>query len=166
MTAGSNEVRIVVSPPRFSDWTGLLALLRSAYAYMESRIDPPSSLLRMDVEQLQEKASDEALILAFAGQRLVGCAFAGLREDCVYVGKLAVDAAARRRGVARKIVQAAETLARENARPFVELETRIELTENHETFAALGFSKVGESAHPGFDGPTSITMRKPVSAGR
>jgi N-acetylglutamate synthase-like GNAT family acetyltransferase len=164
MTAYSNDVQIVVSPPRFSDWTGLLALLRSAYAYMEPRIDPPSSLLRMDVEQLEEKAREEGLILALEDQRLVGCAFACLREDCVYVSKLAVDAAVRGRGVARKIIQAAETLARANARPFVELETRIELIENHETFAAPGFSKVAESAHPGFDRATSITMRKPVPA--
>jgi GNAT superfamily N-acetyltransferase len=155
-------VRVVVSPPRFSDWTGLLALLRSAYAYMESRIDPPSSLLRLDVAQLEEKAREEALILALEGQRLVGCGFASLREDCVYVGKLAVDATVRRRGVARRIMEAAEALARAHGRPFLELETRIELIENHETFAALGFGKVAESAHPGFDRPTSITMRKPV----
>ena len=162
MSAQPSNVRIVVSPPRFSDWKGLLALLRSAYAYMESRIDPPSSLLRMDVEQLEEKAREEVLILALENQRLVGCAFACSREDCVYVGKLAVDAAVRGQGVARKIMCVAETLARANARPFLEIETRIELIENHETFAALGFSKVGESAHPGFAGPTSITMRRPV----
>lgn len=36
------------------------------------------------------------------------------------------------------------------------------LVENHEAFAALGFAKVAQSAHPGFDRPTSITMRKPV----
>lgn len=163
MTARSNDVRILVSPPQFADWTGLLALLHSAYAYMESRINPPSSLLRMDVHQLEKKARDEALILAFEDQRLIGCAFASLREDCVYVSKLAVDTAVRRRGVARKMMQEAERFARANARPFVELETRIELIENHKTFAALGFSKVAESAHPGFDRPTSITMRKPVS---
>ncbi|MFL6656233.1 MAG: GNAT family N-acetyltransferase [Sulfurifustis sp.] len=117
----------------------------------------------MDVHQLEKKARDEALILAFEDQRLIGCAFASLREDCVYVSKLAVDTAVRRRGVARKMMQEAERFARANARPFVELETRIELIENHKTFAALGFSKVAESAHPGFDRPTSITMRKPVS---
>jgi hypothetical protein len=111
------------------------------------------------------EGSRRGLILALEDRCLVGCAFAGLREDCVYVGKLAVDAAAgagawlagscRRRGVARA-----------HGRRFVELEARIELTENHATFAALGFSKVAESAHPGFDRPTSITMRKPVPANR
>ena len=69
----------------------------------------------------------------------------------------------RRRGVARRILQAAEALAREHARAFVELETRIELVENHATFAALGFAKTGESAHAGFARPTSITMRKRVA---
>ena len=162
MLVHSNDVRIVVSPPQFSNWAALLELLRSAYADMESRIDPPSSLLRMDAEQLEEKARDEVLILALEDQRLVGCAFASLRDDCVYVGKLAVDAAVRRRGVARKMMQAAEKLARANARPFVELETRIELIENHAMFAALGYAKVAESAHPGFDRPTSLTMRKAV----
>ena len=164
MTSKPDDVRIVVAPPAFSDWSGLLALLRSAYAYMEPRIDPPSSLLRMDAAQLAAKAREEVLILAFEGERLVGCAFARLGEDCVYVGKLAVEATIRRRGVARRIMEAAEALARTSARPFVELETRVELTENHATFAALGFAKVGESAHPGFDRPTSIRMRKPVPA--
>jgi GNAT superfamily N-acetyltransferase len=153
-------VRIEVAPSWFSDWTGLHALLRSTYAYMDGRIDPPSSLLRMDARQLEAKSRDEILILALEDQRLVGCAFAQLRDDCVYVGKLAVDERIRRRGVARKLMAAAETLARENTRGCVELETRIELVENHRTFEALGFVKVGESAHPGFDRPTSITMRK------
>jgi N-acetylglutamate synthase-like GNAT family acetyltransferase len=132
---------------------------------MEGRIDPPSSLLRMDARQLEEKSRDEVLILALEDGRLIGCAFADLRDDCVYVGKLAVDAEIRRRGVAREIMAAAEALARENARACVELETRIELVENHRTFEALGFVKVGDYSHPGFDRPTSIRMRKPVPAG-
>lgn len=63
----------------------------------------------MGADQLEQKARDEVLILALEHQRLVGCAFACLREDC-------------------------------------------------------GFSKVAESAHAGFDRPTSITMRKSVPA--
>jgi GNAT superfamily N-acetyltransferase len=164
MTARSRDLRIVVSPAEFSDWAGLLALLRASYAYMESRIDPPSSLLRMDAAALEAKSRGEILILALDGERPVGCGFADLREDCVYLGKLAVDAGLRRRGVARRVLEAAESLARANGRAFVELETRIELTENHATFAALGFAKVAETAHPGFDRPTSITLRKAVPA--
>lgn len=162
MTA-SFGVRVAKASPAFSDWEGLHALLRAAYASMEGRIDPPSSLLRMDARDLQTKASEEILILALDGERLVGCAFARLRDDCVYVGKVAVDASLRRRGVARRLLAEADAIARAHARPFVEIETRVELTENQATFASLGFAKVGESAHAGFDRPTSVTMRKAVA---
>jgi GNAT superfamily N-acetyltransferase len=157
------HLRIVRAPPAFADWAGLLTLLRASYAYMATRIDPPSSLLRMAARDLETKAREEVLIVALAGDRLVGCAFARLRDDCVYVGKVAVDASLRRRGVARRLLAEAEAIARAHARPFVEIETRIELTENQATFAALGFAKVGESAHAGFDRPTSVTMRKAVA---
>lgn len=163
MTPSSGEVRIEVAPRSFSDWTAVLELLHATYAYMESRIDPPSSLLRMDAARLEARARDESLILAFADQRLVGCAFASTRERCVYVGKLAVDVEFRRRGVARRILSAAAALARANGRPSLELETRIELTENHATFAAIGFVRVGESSHPGYDRPTIVRMRRPVT---
>ena len=42
----------------------------------------------------------------------------------------------------------------------LELETRVELVENHATFRRLGFSKTGEGMHDGFDQPTFILMRK------
>jgi N-acetylglutamate synthase-like GNAT family acetyltransferase len=155
-----SDARIVVAPSDFSDWAGLLALLRASYAYMDARIDPPSSLLRMDAAHLARKSRDEILMLAQSEGRLVGCAFARLKPDCVYVGKLAVDADFRRRGLARRLLREAERLARAHGRSCVELETRIELIENHATFAALGFVKAGESAHPGFERATSITMRK------
>ena len=161
----ADGVRVAKASPAFSDWEGLHALLRASYAFMEGRVDPPSSLLRMDARALQTKAREEVLILAHDGARLVGCAFARLRNDCVYVGKVAVDASTRRRGVARRLLAEAEAIARAHARPFVEIETRVELAENHSTFAALGFAKVGESAHAGFDRPTSITMRKVVVPG-
>jgi predicted GNAT superfamily acetyltransferase len=75
---------------------------------------------------------------------------------------LAVAETARGRGVARAMFAAAEDLARQNGLAFLELQTRVELTENHATFAALGFQKVAETAHPGYNRPTSITLRKRV----
>jgi GNAT superfamily N-acetyltransferase len=158
----SESLRIAVRPPNFSDWPALLALLQAAFADMDGRIDPPSSLARLDVDALRAKAAYEHLIVATVGNTLVGCAFAAIRDDCVYVGKLAVAAAARRRGVARALIDAAARLARDHGRTALELQTRIELTENHATFAALGFAKVAETAHPGYARPTSITLRRPA----
>jgi N-acetylglutamate synthase-like GNAT family acetyltransferase len=156
-------MHINVSPAEFSDWPQLLALVRDSFAYMDSRIDPPSSLKKMGIEEFRAKADEEILILAEEDKTIIGCAFAALRDDCVYVGKVAVAQSARGKGVARAIFAAAENLARKHQRQFLELQTRVELAENHATFAALGFQKLSESAHPGYNRPTSITMRKPVA---
>jgi hypothetical protein len=42
----------------------------------------------------------------------------------------------------------------------LELQTRVELEENHAAFRAMGFAEAGRTAHPGYDRPTSITFRK------
>lgn len=156
-------MHINVSPTEFSDWPQLLGLVRDSFAYMDSRIDPPSSLKKMGIEEFRAKADEEILILAEEDRTIIGCAFAALRDDCVYVGKVAVAQSARGKGVARAMFAAAENLARKHQRKFLELQTRVELVENHATFAALGFRKLSESAHPGYNRPTSITMRKPVA---
>jgi GNAT superfamily N-acetyltransferase len=162
MPAARTSMRISVSPEDFNAWSDLMALLHGAFAYMASRIDPPSSLTRMGVDDLRGKAQEENLIVAFEGTELVGCAFAALRDDCVYVGKIAVAESARRKGIAREMMATAVGVAHRNRRPFLELQTRVELVENQQTFAALGFEKAAETAHPGYDGPTSVTMRKRV----
>lgn len=76
----------------------------------------------------------------------------------MYLGRLAVDAAWRGRDLALQRVMR----SRQQGRDSLELQTRVELVENHCAFAALGFVKVGESAHPGCDRPTSITMRESI----
>jgi len=157
-------MHIEIAPPTFSDWQSLLSLLQSAFAYMHGRIDPPSSLDSMTADDLAKKARTETLILATEGGRLLGCAYAAVRSDCVYVGKIAVAADARQRGLARRLLAVADDVARQAGRDCLELQTRIELVENHRTFAALGFVKVAETAHAGYDRPTSITMRRPVVA--
>lgn len=159
-------MQILTAPLDFDAWDALLQLLQESFAYMNGRIDPPSSLDRMDAETFQRKAAEETLIVALDGSVLRGCVFAALREDCVYVGKLAVAASARGQGLARALLDAADDLARAQGRPCLELQTRIELSENHRTFEALGFVKVAETAHPGFARPTSLTMRRHVGTPR
>lgn len=159
-------VVVTVAPRDFADWPGLLRLLQTSFAYMDGRIDPPSSLHRLDEPALQAKARDEHLIVARDAGRLVGCAFADVRADVIYVGKLAVAADVRGRGIARALIDAADDLARRFGKPRLELQTRVELVENQRTFEALGFRKVAETAHAGFDRPTSITMQRECGPGR
>jgi len=139
----------------------VLDLLNEAFAYMEDRIDPPSSLQNLTVETLAKTASKGNLWTI--GEPPLATAMMTPRPDRLYLGKLAVAASARGQGYARKLIDLAKSEAKSAGLPCVRLETRIELTENHRTFERLGFIKTGESAHPGFDRPTSITMELRVS---
>ncbi|WP_312862970.1 GNAT family N-acetyltransferase [Rhizobium sp. P28RR-XV] len=147
---------------RFDRWDALLDLILAAFAYMNGRIDPPSSALALTPEALREKAMNEIAYVAFDGDQLAGCIFCRPETECLYVGKLAVLPAAQGKGIGRRLLTYAEAAARQHDLHILRLETRIELIDNHATFAAWGFQKVAENRHPGFDRTTSIEMRKAV----
>lgn len=155
-------VEIKRVPTDFRDWDVLERLLHAAFAYQNGRIDPPSSAHALDAKSIARKGKDEHLFLAFDEAELVGCVFAAPRAGALYVNKLAVWPHRQREGIGRRLMQAAEQLARESSLATLELDTRIELVENHRTFEALGFVKTAEGAHDGFARPTFITMRRPL----
>ena len=158
-------VEVKLAPPEFADWAGLLALLHAAFAYQHDRIDPPSSLHALNAELLAEKAMSEHLLIAVEGDALIACAFAKPQPGHLYIGKVAVSPHRQGEGIGRLLMQAAQELALQKGLAALELETRIELHENHRTFAALGFARIAENAHAGYNRTTSIRMRKRLTAG-
>jgi GNAT superfamily N-acetyltransferase len=162
----SMSVEVVRAAPEFCRWEELLALLHAAFAYQADRIDPPSSLNAFDAESIAAKAREEHLFLAVDDAELIGCVFAKPKPGSLYVGKLAVLPSRQGQGVGRRLMAATEDFARRAGVAILELDTRIELTENHQTFAALGFVKTREHAHDGYDHPTFITMQKSLDQAR
>ena len=153
-------LEVAPADPAREDWPALLALILRAFAYMEGRIDPPSSALRLTPERLRAEAESGTLFLARQDGDPVGCLLCRPRGQALYLSKLAVEPDRQGQGIARALLAAAEAEARRRGLPVLELQTRIELGENHAAFAALGFQRVGETAHPGFDRPTSLTLQK------
>lgn len=147
--------RIPADSPYLAD---ILALLRRAFAYMDGRIDPPSSLHHLSVEQIA-KQCDSGEVWG-VGQPPRACIFFTVKEPALYLGKFAISKELRGQGLARKFIELAERRATALGLSYLELETRIELTENHHAFAALGFVKTGETSHDGYDRVTSILMQK------
>ena len=90
----------------------------------------------------------------------VACLFLTRLPQALYLGKLAVDPQVQGRGLARRLLEVAEGRARALGLPALELQARVELTENHATFRALGFTETGRTAHHGFDRPTAVSFRK------
>lgn len=163
MAAPTIEAVIEPLPPGFDHWRELLDLILDAFAYMDGRIDPPSSAHRLTLESLKDKCAAETVFLARDGDRLVGCVFLDDRGDHIYVGKLAVAPSLQGSGIGRRLMATAEGEARQRGKRFMELQTRVELTGNHAAFARLGFREVGRTAHAGYSRPTSITMRKDLA---
>ncbi|WP_027259598.1 GNAT family N-acetyltransferase [Leisingera aquimarina] len=147
--------RINADDPRLAD---VLALIRRSFAYMDGRIDPPSSMHRLTVDRMKDHCEAGGEIWA-AGSPPVACIFLTPKADCLYLGKLAVDQAYRGSGLARQLVDLAARRTSDLGLPALELQTRIELVENHRAFARLGFVKTAESSHPGHNRVTDITMR-------
>jgi GNAT superfamily N-acetyltransferase len=144
-------------------WDGLLAVIRASFAYMDGVVDPPSSAHRLTPEALRDKAEVEIGLIALAGEEIAGCAFLAEKPDHFYLGKLAVAPAWQGFGIGRKLLQAAEEHARAAGKGLIELQTRIELTDNQQLFAKLGFVETARTAHQGYDRPTSVTMRKALA---
>lgn len=136
----------------------VLSLIQSTFAYMEGRVDPPSSMKRLTLSDIATQCeTGEVWVI---GTPLAACVFLKTKGGRLYLGKLAVDPGVRGSGLARRLIELAEERARAQGFQELELEVRIELTENHQAFGALGFHKVSEGAHDGYDRPTFITMRK------
>lgn len=139
----------------------VLTLIRDSFAYMDGRIDPPSSMHRLTLADVARQCSTGEVWSL--GPPPVACMFLTPRRDSLYLGKLAVAAAWRRQGLAARLVGIACDRARARGLDRLELQSRVELTEVHAAFARLGFVRTGETAHPGFDRPTTITMARRVA---
>ena len=154
------SVLVTQLTPGFERWDELLSLIMRAFAPMDGVIDPPSSAHLLTAENLKRKAGQETAFLALKDGRIVGCVFVLERGDDFYIGKLAVEPGFQGQGIGKQLMQTVENLVRRRNKAAIELQTRIELTANHATFARLGFRETERTAHKGYDRPTSITMRK------
>ena len=153
----------VVIPVRVKDAAGLagvLDLIRDAFAYMEGLVDPPSSVAALDLTAAT--AHIDTGEVWRIGDPPVGAMFLTPKLGALYIGKLAVVAPRRGDGLARRLIDQAETRARALGLPVLELQTRVELTENHAVFTALGFTRTATTAHAGFSRPTSLTFTRRV----
>lgn len=158
-------MRVEASPAGFGDWEALRALVAAAFADMEGRIDPPSSLAAMGPADFAALAAAGPWWLAREGAAPVGCLFGARREGALHLSKLAVRPDRQGRGLGRALVEAAAASARAEGLAALTLGTRVELVENHAAFARMGFVETGRSAHAGFDRPTSVEMRRELRTG-
>ncbi|MDE3028935.1 MAG: GNAT family N-acetyltransferase [Paracoccaceae bacterium] len=146
------------------DWAAVLRLIRDAFAYMEGRIDPPSSMHSLSAKDIAESARNgEVWVMEEAGAP-IACMVLTPMPGRLYLGRLAVATGHRGRGLSRQLVETAEARAAALGFDVLELQSRIELVENHAIFAAMGFKNTAETRHAGYDRATSLTFQKRVGS--
>jgi ribosomal protein S18 acetylase RimI-like enzyme len=139
----------------------VLALVCAEFAYMDGRIDPPSSIHALTLPALTE-AAVLSEVWAIADPP-VACVILTPRPPVLYLGKLAVAAPLRGAGLARALVDLACKRAAALGLASVELSVRTELVANHAAFVSLGFVEMSRTAHTGFDRPTAIVYQRSVA---
>ncbi len=144
-------------------WDKVLSLIQTCFAYMETRIDPPSSMHLLTGDMISKHADTGEIWVIEQDNTPIACMFLTHKSHALYIGKLAVLDKHRGQGLAKQLINCAQTRALSLGITTLELETRIELTENHHAFEKMGFHKTDETAHDGYDQPTGITMQKELT---
>ena len=159
-----DRLDIAIRPLPVQDAEAAAALIRQAFARQSVTTDPPPSALRETGAAIGASlaAPGEGGFGAWAGPTLVGCVMWQVKPPGLYLGRLAVDAAQRGRGVAPLLVAAVAQQARVLGLGRLWLSTRLVLADNRRMFARLGFVETQRHAHPGYARPTFVDMEMPL----
>jgi predicted N-acetyltransferase YhbS len=142
----------------------ITATIAAAFEQYRGRLVPESGAFRETADGIsRELATGSDAFIAEQDGEAQGCVMIKPVDRDLYFGRLAVTPSARGRGIARRLVEAVEDEACRRGLAGVRLGVRIVLTENQRFFSSLGYVETSREAHPGFDHPTSITMRKALS---
>jgi predicted N-acetyltransferase YhbS len=138
------------------DAAAVATLVRAAFAAQSVPTDPPASALRLTAAGVRAH-------LAAGGGGMVASIMWSELAGGLYIARLSVAPAWRRRGLARALLAAAEEASRAAGLPRLHLGTRLVLLDNRRLFSGAGFVEVARHAHPGYAEPTWVEMEKRLS---
>lgn len=153
--------RPVLRTATLGDAAAIAAVIAASFEQYRGKLVPESGAFRETAEGIAaELTKGVGAIVAERNGEMLGCVLVEEMEGDLYFGRLSVLPSARGLGLARQLVDAVEAEARRRGLAGVRLGVRVVLTENQRLFASLGYRETSREAHPGFDHPTSINMRK------
>ena len=143
-----------------ADTAPIADLVRRAFSAQSVQTNPPPSALKESSATVAHELSAGGGAVVEDGGALVGAVL--WREDngSLYVGRLAVDPAQRRRGIARMLMAEAEREARRRGLTRMHLGVRLPLVDNRQLFRSCGFVDAEFLSHEGFSAATWVRMEK------
>jgi ribosomal protein S18 acetylase RimI-like enzyme len=145
------------------DAAAIAAVIAASFEQYRGKLIPESGAFRETADGISEELSRGAgAIVAERNGEMLGCVLVEEKEGDLYFGRLSVLPPARGLGLARRLIDAVEAEAHRRGLAGIRLGVRVVLTDNQRLFQALGYRETSREAHPGFDHPTSINMRKPL----
>jgi ribosomal protein S18 acetylase RimI-like enzyme len=152
---------LVLRPATAADATVLAATIAAAFEQYRGKLVPESGAFGETADGIARELDEGAgAIVAERNGSVIGCVMTKIEAGDLYLGRLSVLPAARGLGLAGRLIAAVEDEARARGLPGVRLGVRIALSANQKLFHSLGYREISREAHPGFDHPTSINMRK------
>jgi len=143
-----------------ADADAIVTLIHRAFAQYRDRLEPASAALAETRHSIAALMARGRVLLAKVDGIAVGCVAVEDKGDFVYVGRLAVEPAARGRRLGLALMDAAETEARLMGGKRLRLDCRLCLAENRAFFRALGFVEGAHRRHAGFSEPTYVELEK------
>ncbi len=140
----------------------LASIIRQAFEEYRDRLDPPSGALRDTEAKIKEKIARGGALIAEVEGQAAACVLYEVETDYVYLGRLAVLPAFRRRGIGQMLVAAVEERARSLNQPQVLLAVRIQLPHNRAFFERLGYRLVRTGKHEGYQEDTFAVLVKEI----
>ena len=158
----SGGIRVELVDPTSAPLVLRLAL--EAFEEYRDSLVPPPGILRESLADVVRSIERGGAVVAWAGGVPVGAARFHAEPDHLYVGRVSVPPAYRRRGIATAMMRFLE----EHGRGLSLLEIRVEVREalpgNIALYESLGFVRVGVKPHPREPAAMTITLAKPLRA--
>lgn len=137
-----------------------LAVIQAAFEEHRTRLDPPSGVHRETVASLRAALGGGHVLLAELEGAIIGCVLYRAEADHMYLGRLAVLPAHRRRGVGQALIAEVEARARARGLPRVRLGVRVGLPELRDRYERAGYRVISEHRHTGYTEPTYLILEK------
>jgi ribosomal protein S18 acetylase RimI-like enzyme len=151
-----------------TDAETIVALVHGAFAEYQNVLDPPPGGLNETAHSVRaQMAAGTRVLIAERDGAPAGCVFCTPHADegFVYLSRLSVSPAFRRRGIGNALIAAVEDRARALGCARSRLGTRVVLTQKQAWYERLGYRVIAEKAHPGRPGPTYLVMEKTLTPG-